>query len=114
MGISCDRKGIHASMLETVSKGHSLIITDASAMVEAVAYKVPEDSANKAPDRCTAVHGSDGSCAVWGSSGDLSVPFRTERLPLTNLYVMRGLGLLLVTSRVPIGRREMAVQPRFK
>lgn len=40
VGISRENQSIQASMvmLDTVAKGHSLIITDAPARVEAVAY----------------------------------------------------------------------------
>ncbi|XP_055998671.1 uncharacterized protein LOC130047473 [Ostrea edulis] len=62
VGIPCKSESMQASVvvLETVAEGHSLIITNAPAMIEAVAYQFPGVSVPKAPDKCTFVCWSDG------------------------------------------------------
>lgn len=42
-------------VLETVVKGHSLIITDTQTMVETVTYQFRGEFVPKAPEKCTIV-----------------------------------------------------------
>ena len=92
------------ALVETVAVEHSLVVTDAPAIVEAVAYLFAEEPVPKAPDKY-ALCWSDATLTERGpaaagvvSSGsfwwELSVPSLAERVPPDKISCMNGMTLL--------------------
>ena len=63
MDIPCVNERTQASV-ETVADEHDLTVTDAPAVVEAVAFLFAEEPAPKAPDKCTQLWYDDGDVAM--------------------------------------------------